>query len=301
MSAPAEQTVLKRSIAATILVGTIGVVFGILSGSLSIAFDGMFSVVDASMTFLSLMVARLIARETSRRFQMGFWHLEPMVLVLNGALLMILTLYAFVNAVGSLLSGGRELVFDWAIIYAVLIVAICLTMFFYGRRANRTIGSDFIALDVRGWGMSALITSALLVAFTIAWLLQDGPYEAWTPYVDPAVLAVLTLAIIPMPFRIVVEALKDIFLIAPRELDESVRKIAAEAVKAHGYSDVRTYVAKVGRSRMVELHFIVPHDHPAQSVADFDRVREDLAAKVGGRAEDRWLTIAFTADPKWAV
>lgn len=301
MSAPAEQTVLKRSIAATILVGTIGVVFGILSGSLSIAFDGMFSVVDASMTFLSLMVARLIARETSRRFQMGFWHLEPMVLVLNGALLMILTLYAFVNAVGSLLSGGRELVFDWAIIYAILIVAICLTMFFYGRRANRTIGSDFIALDVRGWGMSALITSALLVAFTIAWLLHDGPYEAWTPYVDPAVLAVLTLAIIPMPFRIVVEALKDIFLIAPRELDESVRKIAAEAVKTHGYSDVRTYVAKVGRSRMVELHFIVPHDHPAQSVADFDRVRESLAAKVGGRAEDRWLTIVFTADPKWAV
>ncbi len=35
-----EQTALKRSIAATLLVGASGVGFGILSGSLSIAFDG---------------------------------------------------------------------------------------------------------------------------------------------------------------------------------------------------------------------------------------------------------------------
>lgn len=299
MSASAEQAVLKRSIAATILVGVSGVVFGILSGSLSIAFDGMFSVVDASMTALSLLVVRLISRESSRRFQMGFWHLEPMVLVLNGALLTILTLYAFVNAVAALLAGGREIVFDWAIGYAVIIIAVCLTMFLYGRARNREIHSDFIALDVRGWAMSGLITGALLLAFTLAWMLQDGPYRSWTSYVDPAVLAVLTLIIVPMPLRIVFDALKDIFLIAPRELDASVRAIAAGAVARHGYSDVRTYVAKVGRSRLIELHFIVPVDHPDQSVAAFDRVRAELAEEIGGRAEDRWLTIAFTADPRW--
>eukprot|EP01031_Cornospumella_fuschlensis_P014966 gene14966-18287_t len=79
MTTATEQTVLKRSIAATIVVGATGVLFGLLSGSVSIVFDGVFSAVDAAMTLLALGVTRLIPRESSR-FQMGFWHIEPMVL-----------------------------------------------------------------------------------------------------------------------------------------------------------------------------------------------------------------------------
>ncbi len=137
------------------------------------------------------------------------------------------------------------------------------------------------------------------MAFLIAALLQGGPYEHWTPFVDPAVLAVLTLCLVPVPLRTVFEALKDIFLVAPPELDNRVRKVAADTVARHGYADVRTYVAKVGRSRMMELHFVVPADHPRQTLAEFDRVREEIAAAIGGAPSDRWLTVAFTADPKW--
>ncbi|WP_062012122.1 cation diffusion facilitator family transporter [Aureimonas sp. AU4] len=296
----AEQRVLRRSIAATILVGAFGVVFGILSGSLSIAFDGMFSMVDASMTALALLVARLIAGRPSRRFQMGFWHIEPMVLAFNGGLLALLSVYAFVNAVEALLSGGRELVFDWAIGYASIVVAICAAMFLYGRRRNREINSDFLALDVKGWAMSGLITAALLAAFAIAALLQGGPLEPWTPYVDPAVLAVLTLVLIPVPLRTVVSALKDIALVAPPELDRRAAEVAREIVARHGFLDARTYVAKSGRSEMIEMHFILPPDHAARSIRDYDAIRTEIGAAVGGRPDDRWLTIAFTADPRWA-
>ena len=74
MTAPTEQAVLKRSIAATIVVGTTGVLFGLLSGSVSIVFDGVFSAVDASMTLLALVVRHKIANP-SNRFQMCFWHI----------------------------------------------------------------------------------------------------------------------------------------------------------------------------------------------------------------------------------
>lgn len=299
-----EQKVLKRSIAATVAIGVFGVGFGALSGSLSIAFDGMFSVVDASMTFLALAVTRLIARKPSRRFQMGFWHFEPMVLAFNSAMLALLALYAFVNSIGSLMSGGRELVFDWAVGYAAITVAICGAMFLYGRRANRGIGSEFLALDVKGWAMSGLITSALLVAFLIAWSLEGGPHQAWTPYVDPAVLAVLALMLLPVPLRTAVQAVKEILLITPAEVDQRVREIAAETVARHGMADARTYVAKVGRSRFVEIHFVTPKDWPARPISAFDEIREEigkaLSTTLGGDARDRWLTVSFTADPKWA-
>ncbi len=79
--AAAEQRILKLSIAVTVFVALFGVLFGLLSGSLSIVFDGMFAAIDAAMSGLALFVARLVGREgDNRRFQFGYWHIEPMVL-----------------------------------------------------------------------------------------------------------------------------------------------------------------------------------------------------------------------------
>ncbi|HEV7320910.1 MAG TPA: cation transporter [Ensifer sp.] len=299
MNAPTEQTVLKRSIAATIVVGATGVLFGLLSGSVSIVFDGVFSAVDAAMTVLALGVTRLIPRQ-SNRFQMGFWHIEPMVLLFNAGLLASLSFYALINAVDSLLTGGRQLAFDWAIAYAAVVVVICAVMFVYGRRANRTIGSEFLALDVRAWAMSGTITAALLVAFLTAAALKGTAYEHWTPYADPAILIVLTLCLIPLPILTVFQALKEILLVAPAELDERVRQAAANAVDRHGFSDYRTYVAKVGRSRTIEVYLIGNPDRNVGTLADFDRIRSEIGDEIGDPGHDRWLTIAFTGDVRWA-
>lgn len=73
-----EQRVLKNSIYFTFIVAGVGGVFGLLCGSMSIVFDGMFSAVDAGMCSLSLLVSRLISQPLSRRFQYGFLHVEPL-------------------------------------------------------------------------------------------------------------------------------------------------------------------------------------------------------------------------------
>src|SRR5258706_5933535 len=152
----AEQRLLRLSIGVTIVVALCGVLFGLLSGSLSIMFDGMFAAIDAAMSGLALFVSRLVSRESkNRHFQFGYWHIEPMVLAFNGGTLMLLCFYAFLNAVDSLLSGGRQLDFGLAIIYAVSVCVVCFGMYLYEVRANRRIRSDFLRLDSHSWLMSA--------------------------------------------------------------------------------------------------------------------------------------------------
>ena len=90
-NAAAEQKLLKLSIAVTVVVSAFGVLFGLLSGSMSILFDGVFSAIDAAMSGLALFVSRLVTRVAeNRRFQFGYWHIEPMVLAFNGGTLMLL-------------------------------------------------------------------------------------------------------------------------------------------------------------------------------------------------------------------
>ena len=217
----------------------------------------------------------------------------------NGGTLMLLCFYAFLNAIDSFLAGGRQLNFDWAMAYAVVVCAVCFAMFFYERHANRHIGSDFIRLDAQSWLMSACITLALLVAFAIAWVLTDTPYARFTPYADPVVLALLTLVLVFVPIHTVRKALTEILLITPSELDDHVRKVMDDAVARYGFRTYTSYVAKVGRAQFIEIHIAVPADTPIDSVAKADAIRREIAAAIGEEGPHRWLTIDFTADPQW--
>ena len=107
-----------------------------MSGSFAIIFDGVYSLTDASMTIVALLVSNLIASSTAsssaksklvERFTMGFWHLEPMVLGMNGAMLMGAAIYALINAVESFMTGGRHLVFEHAIIYAAVTLIVTVS------------------------------------------------------------------------------------------------------------------------------------------------------------------------------
>jgi predicted Co/Zn/Cd cation transporter (cation efflux family) len=49
-----EQHLLLTSIAATLVIGALGLVFGFLTGSFAIMFDGVYATIDASMAALAL-------------------------------------------------------------------------------------------------------------------------------------------------------------------------------------------------------------------------------------------------------
>lgn len=304
-----ERGVLRASVLATLVISAFGIGFGLVAGSFSIVFDGVYLLVDAGMSVLALVVINLITSHAvskerpdgmRERFSLGFWHLEPMVLVLNGTLLIGVAVYALVNALGSLLNGGREIQFGWAIVYAAATVTVCTVIAVVEARANRRINSDFLRLDVRGWVMSAAITAALLIAFCAGYAIQGTTYQWLSPYVDPAVLAVVCVLIIPLPISTLREALGDVFLLAPDDLRRHVDQVAQSFVERHGFTSYRAYAARVGRSRIIELYFIVPATLSTKAIRDWDALRDDVGQAIGNAGPHRWLTVVFTADPAWA-
>ncbi|WP_175173554.1 cation diffusion facilitator family transporter [Achromobacter pestifer] len=310
MTTHTEQSVLQASILVTIVVAGSGIVFGLLSGSFSIVFDGVYMLADAGMSGLALIVARLISLSTAPggangklgdRFSMGFWHLEPMVLGLNSIMLTGVAIYALINAIGSLMRGGRDLDFSYAIFYAAFALVACIGMAVYEMRINRKLRSQFVALDAKAWVMSGGITAALLLAFCVGYAIEGSSLDWITPYIDPAVLALVCLIIIPLPIGTIRQALSDVLLITPQDLKEHVDQVANDFSSRYGFSSHRSYVAKVGRGRQIELYFIVPVDMPAKPLAEWDRIRDEISKAVGDDTPDRWLTIAFTTDIGWAV
>lgn len=304
-----EQSLLKLSIAVTVILALCGIGAGLYADSFAVVFDGIYSLTDAFMTMLALMVARLIANSAlpnpggklAERFTMGFWHLEPMVLGLNGTLLIGAAIYALINAVDSLMDGGRMIAFDYAIIVTFFTFAVSLGMALFIQRKNGTLKSAFVALDAKSWLMSAMLSASLFIAFVVGYALLQSPYAWLASYTDPAVLALVCLAIIPMPFANVKQALADILLVTPAEFKQHVDKVARDVVEKFGFSSHYSYVARVGRGRQIELFFIVPKNAPARRLEEWDAIRDQVGEALGGEGHDRWLTIMFTTDEEWAI
>lgn len=304
-----ESGILRVSIATTIFVSALGIIFGLASGSFSILFDGVYSLIDAVMTLLSLLVVNLIAlsavhsshpAKLHERFSMGLWHLEPMMLGLNGLIFMIVALYALFNAVISLMNGGRELEFGWAILYAAVTLVACITAATLGRRANKKVQSDFVKLDISGWMMSGGITGALLIAFLTGYAIQGTQWEWIGPYIDPAILAAVCLILIPVPFGTVRQAFADILMVTPQDMKEKVDEAAQHMIQRHGFLTYRAYIARIGRARQIEIYFIVPNAAALHPVSYWDSLRDEFGAMIGGEGPNRWLTVIFTSDMEWA-
>jgi len=306
---PTEQSVLRLSIVAAVFQAGLGIAFGLLAGSESIIFDGFYGLVDAVMTLLALLIAKLIAasaeggehnRKLIDRFTMGFWHLEPMVLGMNGTLLVCAAIYALINSVKSLLGGGHMIALDYAIVYALISLAAAAAMGAYATMANRRIGSALIALDAKAWWITVAMTLALLSAFVFGYAVTGTSLDWVIPYIDPLVLMLVCLAVIPVPLKVIRRALSDILLVTPTDLKRHVDKVAVDTVKRHGFDSFRAYVARVGRGRQIELFFIVPTQWPAKRLEEWDAIRNEIGDALGGESSDRWLTIVFTTDPEWA-
>jgi cation diffusion facilitator family transporter len=294
-----EQRVLKISIAVTFLLAVAGTVFGLLSGSLAIVFDGMFNIVDAVMSLLAFFVARLLTSNGSRRFQYGYWHIEPLVLAFNGSILILLCTYALINAIGSLVSGGHELNFDWAFGFSLVVSFLSTGMYIYLYTKNRKINSEFLRLDMQSWLISALISSSLLVAFGIAALLKGSSHDNLTPYIDPFVLAILTACLIFLPMAAVRDALRDIFHMAPLDVDAQIRELLDELIRRRGFKTYTSYVAKIGRAQFIEIHIVAPLNYPISSIEALDEIRTEIAEAIGKDTPQRWLTISFTTNETW--
>ncbi|GAA2101794.1 MULTISPECIES: cation diffusion facilitator family transporter [Brevibacterium] len=297
-----EKKALTVSLTGILTVAALGIGFGLLSGSYAIAFDGMISLVDAIMSLVSIQVAGLITRSLLRGpsslFGVGYWHLEPFVLALNALLMMAVTGYALVQAVLALFSGGRAVEFGPAVVYAVVVVILTVSFAVVEHRANRKIGSALVAMDVKGWIMTGGVTGALLLAFVLGAVLDARGQDQLTPYVDPAVLVLVAIVLLPIPVPTLRRAVREIALVTPSSLRAEAEAVAERTAHTHGFSSSAVYPVQVGRSRQVEIVFLVPEKADVKPLQEWDRIRREVGAELGAEDPNNWITVAFTTDPQ---
>lgn len=294
-----EQRLLWQSAGLMGLVAVSATLIGIFSNSQAILLDGIFSFVAVLIKFMMLATSKLISKETSRRFQFGYWQFEPLVLIVEGSFTLIVVVYAFALAIISLMNGGHDMDFGLAIYYALFFTVAETLYFYYVRRVNKKLKSNLIHFDNISWSIDAMLTGSILCSFVIAYFVKQTEWAVYTRYVDPLIILFLSIQMTPSALKILIPSVKQIMGVAPQELHEQVQSVMDEFMVRYQFRDYVSSVLQYGNMKTIEIDILLSKTHFIQTVQQADKIRAEIDEALGGKTNEKWLTITFTTARKW--
>lgn len=294
-----ERKVLQISIYISALFSVFGIAWGFYIDSQMVIFDGFYSSVSVALTWFSLWVAKEVTKSEDELFPFGRSQLEPVLIVFKATVIIALCLVSLAGAVRTLLEGGNYTDPGRAMVYAVLSTASCIGTLWYIKKSNRSIGSELLRAEKDQFLGDTLLSSGVLAGFLIAWIFKDTSQGWIAQYADPVMVVIASLLFLPAPARSLLRNLREILhLSADPQLVEQARGIIQSHVADFPVTDFRIRVIKLGRELTIEIDFLLP-DADTRNLADLDRFRLDLMARLNKLPYRKWYNFSFTGSEEW--
>jgi len=296
-----EKRGLWLSILGALFMAGLGIGFAILTSSDAVLLDGLFSLIGFAIGLVSLRVATLVRRPDDETYHFGYAAYEPMLNLTKGLLMAFVTIFALVSAVEVVLHGGRLIQAGWASIYAWIAAAGCFTIAIRQRVLARRTASPLLVVDSKNWLIDGFMSVAVGVAFVVAVLLADTSYARLLPYADPAVVIILVVLSLPIPFKIIRDNWKQMLGRAPDEaLQEKARAAVARVLDDSQEYDTKIRMDQLGRLTYLQLYVVIKGSLDPD-VSLVDGCREEVHDALRGEFDNLALDVIFTREPRWVA
>ena len=287
------------------LVGSVGALllafsFAMITRSGAIMLDGFYSLVTVSMSFVTLKVAALMKLGRSQKFQFGYYGFEPLINTIKGIIVLSVTLFALVSAIEAIIHGGRPLEVGSAVVFALCSTTICFSMAFMLRRNAKKFHSPLLAVDARDWLVDAWISFGIALAFVGAYALSHSEWVSLVPYIDPALVTIIAIAVTPIPIKTVVEGVNQLLAAAPEpELEVQIRTALEAQVQDYPIQQIQLQMAQIGRALCISIQVLVPSQFTVTHVKDLDLIRKKFTESIEALHPYPDIEISFTGDEQW--
>jgi cation diffusion facilitator family transporter len=289
------------SVWASVAFAVLSLVWGLAAGSQMIMFDGLYSFAAVVLSLLAVLALRTARKGADERYPWGREVWEPLVVVVKAAALGGLCIYALVVAAAEILAGGHEIDAGLAVVYGAVASVGGVAVSLYLRRQARS-GSDLVRAEAAEWIGDSLLSVGVLAGFVVALVLESNGRSDLALYVDPALVVVISAVFLWVPARLLAGGFRELLTMSPGpEIREQVRSAVRDVERRYRFAESFIRTSKVGSRLDVEIDFVVAPDSAAQTVQQFDEVRADLAARLELPPYTTAMTVAFTADRKWAA
>lgn len=301
-----DQRLLLLSVWVSAGFAVVSSVWGVLTGSSMIVFDGLYSFASVGLSLLAVVALRFSRRGADQRFPWGREAAEPLVVVVKAAALGALCAYAAVGGVLDIVHGGREVDVGWAVVYAALAAVVGLAVGLVLRRgsarnAGAGGGSGLVVAEAAEWMGDALLSALVLVGFVGALYLTSIGRTDLAAYVDPAMVVLGALVFIRVPVQLIVGGIREVLSMAPpAPVLAEIRSRVDAVAEQFGLPEAVVRASKVGGRMDIEVDYVVGEAAGTITIAECDTVRQALHDRLAEVGYERSMVVSFTGDRRWS-
>jgi cation diffusion facilitator family transporter len=277
--------------AVTGALSVLGLLWGWLTGSRMILLDGVYGLIGLLVSWLLLHASALAERDESSEYPYGREAATPLVIGVQGFVLLATLVYAGVGAVQTIQQGGAEVTAGWGIAYGVVATAASLAFWWWIRGRAGT--SDLMHAETTAWRVAALRGVWMVVGFSVMLVFsRSDSLERWTPYVDPVMVLITCVVFLPAPIRMVRTTVRELLEAAPpASVQQPVRAIIADICRQYELDAPTVRMTKVGPKLYVEVEGTVA---PDVTVTQEHDVRTALQSRLRSLPYEIWLNFEFS-------
>jgi predicted Co/Zn/Cd cation transporter (cation efflux family) len=156
-------------------------------------------------------------------------------------------------------------------------------------------------VDSKNWLIDGMLSGVVALVFIAAMILGRSRWASVVPYIDPALVILLVLGIVFVPFKIVRDSMREILAFAPAaETQAEVRRRVEGALEDVPTSVAQVRMMKIGRFLYVLNQIVVSPEFRLGRVDELDRVRARIATALEGVEPTPVVDTLFTEDERWA-
>lgn len=297
-----ESSTLAFSAFMALLIGCAGITATLASNSQAILLDGLFNLIYFSVALVTIKVSKLASRPDSESYPFGYSYFESLVNLCKGLLILGVSIFALVDAIAALLTGGREISAGLAVIYALFATAACSLTAWVMHRSQRHVSSPLVAADKLNWLVNSIISAAVLAAFCLVMLLERLDWRGIVPYVDSLLVMAVVLLCLGVPVRMASQALRELLNKTPDEaVAEPVRQAVARGLADIDTQEVRVRMVRPGRLLYIMVHVVLPKALHESTLAHQDALRQQIDEEVRHIYSPVVCDVVFTEDDRWAA
>ncbi|ABW31125.1 cation diffusion facilitator family transporter [Acaryochloris marina] len=296
-----EEQGIRLSILGNLFMAALGLCFASLSHSEMILLDGVFSLINLVIAYLSLKILRRSKQSNDYYNSIPSIYFEPLINLVKGVILTIVCLLAFGSSVIIILNGGHAISTGKAIWYALLATLVCMTIALKQRKRAKACNSSLIEVDAKSWFIDGLLSGVVVLVFTIVFFLQNTTLAIFLPYADPILVIFLCLIVAPIPVEIVKENWPK--LVGEKydvQLEYKIIDIIDKHIPKTTIQDYYVSHGYLGDKLYVQCHLLVIEEISQKlSLAEQDKIRAFLYQKLRDDFPSLAIDINFICDPIW--
>jgi predicted Co/Zn/Cd cation transporter (cation efflux family) len=156
-------------------------------------------------------------------------------------------------------------------------------------------------VDSHTWFIDGVLSASILVAFILAYGLEFTEFQRFAPFVDPVLLIILGLAMLPVPGKILRDSLNEVINKAPPEaVSKVIEKKLKKTLADVPYEHVEVRISKRGRDIYLLVHIIVDDAFSIATISELDEIRLKCESEMREWEPAIIMDILFIQDPELA-